>query len=82
MTTNKSPDQPSETSRPWARNRNGDPRQLLHEAANLDIYVRQVRAHAARLRAEAAERDAAADQMAEAASDYRAWAKAREETNA
>lgn len=61
-------------AKPWAHNRKGDPKQFLHKAELLEKCVVMRRADAARTRAEANAIDAGADQMAEAARDYRAWA--------
>jgi hypothetical protein len=63
---------------PWAKNRNGDPRQLLHEAAFLEETVRLRRGDAERMRKQAAHIDAQAALMERAAQDYRRWAKERE----
>jgi hypothetical protein len=60
---------------PWAANRNGDPRQLLHEAEQLERTARVRRDDAARLRAQAIATDEGAVQMERAAADYRQWAK-------
>ena len=63
------------TEKPWEKNRNGDPRQLMHEAEQLDIMVRLRRQDAAKLREQAAATDAGADIMEQAATDYRQWAR-------
>lgn len=67
----------SNTTNPWSKNRNGDPRQLLREAEQLDAMARLRRKDAERLRAQAAATDDGADQMDLAARDYRQWAKER-----
>jgi hypothetical protein len=68
---------PKTTEKPWAGNRLGDPRQLLHEAAALSALAGQRRCEAVRLRAIAYEEEMAADRMDEAAADYRKWVKER-----
>lgn len=64
--------------KPWARNRLGDPRQLLHEAAQLERTAEDRRREAKRLRAIATAEEGAAERIDEAARDYRRWAKERE----
>ena len=72
------PDKPDETTTPpWAKNRNGDPRQLLHEAEQLDIMARMRRRDAQKIREQAAACDESANQMERAARDYRQWANER-----
>ncbi len=66
---------PTGTAKPWAHNRYGDPRQLVHEADQLGRSARERRAHANYLRRVAAEADASAEREDEAARDYRAWAR-------
>jgi len=61
------------SDKPWAGNRMGDPRQLIHEAINLEAMADERRREAVRLRAIATEEEAAADRMYDAAGDYRRW---------
>jgi len=62
------------TVKPWECNRNGDPRQLLHEAAYFEIMAKQHRQDAERSRIAASESDRHADHYTEVAADYRRWA--------
>lgn len=64
--------------KPWAANRLGDPRQLLHEAAQLERTAEDRRREAKRLRAIAKAEEDAAERIDEAARDYRQWVKERE----
>jgi hypothetical protein len=66
------------TEKPWASNRLGDPRQLLHEATHLEELAQQKRREAQRLRTMADAEDAAAVRVDEVARDYRQWVKERE----
>lgn len=76
----RDPDQsPTTAEKPWAHNRGGDPRQLLHEADQLDVMSDMRRKDAARLREQAVAADVAADRLAEAARDYRAWAQEKQQ---
>lgn len=68
---------PVTTEKPWAGNRLGDPRQLLHEATHLEELAQQKRREAQRLHRAADAEDAAADRVDEAARDYRQWVKER-----
>lgn len=65
----------SRTTPPWAGNRYGDPRQLVHEANALEADARGRREHANYLRRMAVECEAAADRLDDAARDYREWAR-------
>lgn len=66
-----------EPEKPWAGNRNGDPRQLLHEAAVLERRAKGRRKAAQEMRKEAVNADREARRMEYAAADYREWAKGR-----
>ena len=55
----------------------GDPRQLIHEAINLEAKADERRREAVRLRTIATEEEAAADRMYDAAGDYRRWVAKR-----
>lgn len=66
------------TTKPWAANRFGDPRQLVHEADRLEEMARERSGHANYLRRIADEADAEAVRLNEAAKDYRQWAAARQ----
>jgi hypothetical protein len=70
-------DEDRDAEKPWAGNRIGDPRQLLHEAKNLEVMVAVRRREVKRLRAIADEDERGAERMEEAARDYRAWASER-----
>lgn len=76
------PEGKSPTAKPWAHNRFGDPRQLIHEADWLEDRARERRGHANYLRRIADDAEAEAKRLDEAAADYRAWAKAREAIDA
>jgi hypothetical protein len=66
-----------DAAKPWAGNRVGDPRQLLHEATHLEALAFDRRREALRLRKLANVEEEAAIRMEEAARDYRRWAAAR-----
>ena len=61
--------------KPWENNRNGDPRQLLHEAKIFETWAEEHRRDAEIYPETAAESLLAACHYAEVAADYRRWAE-------